>query len=93
MPKDYRPVESMVIDPVPDLLPEDYVTALFPYPDGIWVGFRQQGAALVDARTMKMKKGALHTHSNVRARWVHAFVALPAAGCARLPMAGLATGG
>lgn len=49
MPKDYRPVESMVIDPVPDLLPEDYVTALFPTPDGIWVGFRQQGAALVDA--------------------------------------------
>lgn len=77
MPKDYRPVESMVIDPVPDLLPEDYITVLFPTPDGIWVGFRQQGAALVDARTMKMKKRALHTHSNVRARWVRAFVALP----------------
>lgn len=77
MPKDYRPVESMVIDPVPDLLPEDYVTALFPTPDGIWVGFRQQGAALVDARTMKMKKRALHSHPNVRARWVRAFVALP----------------
>lgn len=57
MPKDYRPVESMVIDPVPDLLPEDYVTALFPSSEGVWVGFRQQGAVLLDDRTMKVKKG------------------------------------
>ncbi|WP_302014611.1 hypothetical protein, partial [uncultured Akkermansia sp.] len=77
MPKDYRPVESMVIDPVPDLLPEDYVTALFPSSEGVWVGFRQQGAALLDDRTMKLKKRVLHTHPNVRARWVRAFVALP----------------
>lgn len=77
MPRDYRPVESMVIDPVPDLLPEDYVTALFPSSEGVWVGFRQQGAALLDDRTMKLKKRVLHTHPNVRARWVRAFVALP----------------
>lgn len=77
MPKDYRPVESMVIDPVPDLLPEDYVTALFPSSEGVWVGFRQQGAALLDDRSMKVKKRVLQTHPNVRARWVRAFVALP----------------
>lgn len=77
MPKDYRPVESMVIDPVPDLLPEDYVTELFPSSEWVWVGFRQQGAVLLDDRTMKVKKRVLHTHPNVRARWVRAFVALP----------------
>lgn len=74
LPKDYQPATSMVIDPVPDLLPEDYVTALLPTDEGLWIGFRQQGAALLDIQTMKIKKRALMSHSNVRARWVSAFV-------------------
>lgn len=39
-----------------DLLPEDYITCLCETPEGIWVGTRTKGAALVDKKTLKILK-------------------------------------
>lgn len=63
----------------PDLLPEDHVTALHACPEGIWVGFREQGAVLLDADTMQIKGKAEHLHKseNPRAKWIKSFVTLP----------------
>lgn len=63
--------------PKPDLLPEDYVTALFPCREGLWVGFRKEGAVLLDVSTMSIKERALGKQRNERAKWVTGFVALP----------------
>lgn len=63
----------------PDLLPEDYVTALYACPEGIWTGFREQGAVLLDPDTMRIKDKATHLNqsNNARAKWVRRFVTLP----------------
>lgn len=63
----------------PDLLPEDYVTALHPCPEGIWVGFREQGAVLLDTDTMQIKGKAeqLNKSENPRSKWIKSFVTLP----------------
>lgn len=63
----------------PDLLPEDYVTALHACPEGIWLGFREQGAVLLDADTMQIKGKAeqLNKSKNPRAKWIKNFVTLP----------------
>lgn len=61
----------------PDVLPEDYVTALLPCREGLWVGFRKEGAALVDPAGMKVIKRSLDRQRNGRAKWVRSFVVLP----------------
>lgn len=63
----------------PDLLPEDYVTALHACPEGIWLGFREQGAVLLDADTMQIKGKAeqLNKSKNLRSKWIKSFATLP----------------
>lgn len=58
----------------PELLPEDYVTALLPCREGLWVGFRKEGAVLWDPVEMKIVKRALHKQRNAKAKWVRNFL-------------------
>lgn len=61
----------------PDVLPEDYVTALLPCREGLWVGFRKEGAVLVDPVEMKVVRKSPGQRRSARAGWVRNFVALP----------------
>lgn len=63
--------------PKPALLPEDYVTALLPCREGLWVGFRKEGAVLLDPATMKILKKSLVRQRKTGAGWVKNFVTLP----------------
>lgn len=61
------------------LLLEDFITALFPCPEGIWVGFREKGACLIDPINMSIKahSSVLNAQTNARAKWVRQFLHLP----------------
>lgn len=61
----------------PELLPEDYVTALLPCREGLWIGFRKEGAVLWDPVEMKVIKRALNKQRSTRAKWVREFVVYP----------------
>ncbi len=65
--------------PPENLLLEDYVTALYPSSEGLWVGYRQQGVQLLDAQTLAPKKAVsgFNNVRNARAKWVRQFVRLP----------------
>lgn len=51
------------------LLAEDYITSLAQAKQGIWVGFREKGAVLLDPATMK-KKGEAKFPANITQPWV-----------------------
>lgn len=61
----------------PELLPEDYITALLPCREGLWIGFRKEGAALWDPIEMKVLKRSLHKQHSAKAKWVRNFVVYP----------------
>lgn len=61
----------------PELLPEDYITALLPCREGLWIGFRKEGAVLWDPVEMKVVKRALHKQRSAKAKWVRNFVVHP----------------
>lgn len=73
------PAGTNKASPAVPLLPEDFVTALLPCPEGIWVGFREQGACLIDPDTMQIKEQSelLNKQSNPRSKWVRTFLHLP----------------
>ncbi len=77
MPKERYSAPMLEASPVPAVLPEDYVTALHPAREGLWVGFRKCGAVLLDARTLQMKKKVLQSQKKGSARWVCRFVEMP----------------
>ncbi len=58
------------------LLPEDYVTSLAASKQGLWVGFREKGAVLLDPSTMK-KKGEGKFPENIKSPWVTSMLTLP----------------
>ncbi len=65
----------------PDMLPEDYITCLYPSDEGIWIGFRRKGVALMHAQTLKIApfeagKGP-RLNEKTRESWVTCFVTLP----------------
>lgn len=61
----------------PELLPEDYITALLPCREGLWIGFRKEGAVLWDPVEMKVIKRALNKQRSTKAKWVREFVVYP----------------
>lgn len=61
----------------PELLPEDYITALLPCREGLWIGFRKEGAVLWDPVETKVVKRALHKQRSTKSGWVKNFVTLP----------------
>lgn len=77
VPSAYRKTGFPSELPKPELLPEDYVTALLPCREGLWVGFRKEGAALLDPVGMKVVKRALAKQRSERGKWVKGFVKLP----------------
>ncbi|MEG2810609.1 MAG: two-component regulator propeller domain-containing protein, partial [Akkermansia sp.] len=58
------------------LLPEDYITCLTQSKQGIWVGFREKGAVLLDPSSMK-KKAEAKFPENVTNPWVTSILLLP----------------
>lgn len=61
-----------------DLLPEDFVTCLFETADGLWVGTRSKGAALVDPRSLNVIRYAEGDEShNFSYKWITSFVPFP----------------
>lgn len=67
--------------PVPDLIPEDYITALHSSPHGLWIGFRQKGACLIDPTTLKnipsVNKQPIRRGNHHQDLWVTCFVTMP----------------
>ncbi|OCA02820.1 hypothetical protein AC781_08540 [Akkermansia glycaniphila] len=62
-----------------DLLLEDHVTALYPCEQGLWIGYRQAGAQLVDPATLApmQETAELNKQKDPRAKWVTGFLRLP----------------
>lgn len=77
LPKERYSAPMLQASPVPTVLPEDYVTALHPVREGLWIGFRKCGAVLLDARTLQIKKKALESQQKGGAKWVSRFVGMP----------------
>lgn len=61
-----------------DLLLEDHVTALYPCEQGLWIGYRQAGAQLVDPATLApmQETTELNKQKDPRAKWVTGFLRL-----------------
>lgn len=76
-------LEKGVRLPMPDpassqeeLLPEDYVTCLAETNHGVWVGFRDKGAVLIDPATLKIREKS-DFPEQVQDRWVSSFLCFP----------------
>lgn len=73
-----QPSSSM---PVPDLLPEDYITCLYPSPHGLWIGFRQKGAILMNPVTLKnipsVNEQPIRLGNHNSDLWVTCFFTMP----------------
>lgn len=77
-----RPAKNKTVDKdAPTLLNEDYITTLSESDQGIWVGFRRSGVALLDAKTYRVKARFKGSEKYPMPRpFVTAFVALPDGG-------------
>lgn len=60
-----------------ELLANDFVTALYPCEEGIWVGFRMHGAMLLSSRSFRIMKKALGGGDKQNFHWVTSFASLP----------------
>lgn len=58
------------------LLPEDYVTSLAWSNQGLWVGFREKGAILLDPSTMRKKEEGKFSE-NIKTPWVTSMLTMP----------------
>lgn len=58
------------------LLPEDYVTCLLQTNKGLWVGFREKGASLLDPSSMRKKEEGKFPEE-LLSPWVTSMVAMP----------------
>lgn len=59
-----------------NLLPEDYVTSLAWSSQGLWVGFREKGAILLDPSTMRKKREGKFSE-NIKTPWVTSMLPMP----------------
>lgn len=61
----------------PGILSEDYVTAIFPDGDNIWVGFREKGIQKINATTLEPRQDAHTERFNKASRrelWIRSFM-------------------
>ncbi len=79
--KGLPPLPQGVKEPLPGVLLEDYVTAVFPDGQNLWVGFREQGVQCLDLKTLSPQDSSaakrFNTEKDIRSRWVRRFIKLP----------------